>query len=399
MVEFTEKDAIDRLVEVVIQRSSEAIISNEICFLRNDESGTGIFAKSKISANSVLVRVPFKECISLESVVASPLHEIIDTRPGLLDYQDEVIALGLMYAATAGQHVKSDATPTCPWIFHLKTIPTSYNTPIYWLESELNELKGCNVYHLSNLMKKQIAKDWEELHKPLSEEYPHLLEGATIELYQWALSTVYSRAVGFQRNGKYTRCIPPIIDLANHNPDAAVETADTLFYDENNDTLSLLNNKEKSIGDECCAVYGTYPNSKLLYSYGFILPNCPTKAVDLWTRVTPSISNANVKQEILQSYELTKSQNYDFDGTIRPGYVSPALLATIRVIQAEGNEEMENIQKAFIGEMVSVRNEKAAYTSLRNLLLQSMRLEVAAVSDVIIYFSQFCLFCMIQHNI
>ena len=80
--------------------------------------------------------------------------------------------------------------------------------------------------------------------------------------------------------------------MANHSPEAGLDTADTLRYDEINDTVSLVNTSDKAPGDECCAVYGRYPNGKLLYSYGFVIHNNPHRAIDLWTRVTPSISNA-----------------------------------------------------------------------------------------------------------
>jgi len=46
------------------------------------------------------------------------------------------------------------------------------------------------------------------------------------------------------------------------------------------------------------------------------------------------------------------------------------------VIQAI-EDEMKDIEKAFKGEMISIRNEKATYTSLRNLLISRMNPEKA----------------------
>ena len=381
MAEFSIEPRSDRsvmrdLISHVIERGGK--VSDNVKFVHNEESGTGIFATSALAAREVLVSIPYSQCITAESVLTTCLSEILSSRPGLMNYPDEVIAMGLMYAAT---HEEMD---DCPWIQHVKTIPKTYDTPLYWSDSELSEIKGYNVYHLTNLMRKQIQADWDGLHQPLTKEYPELLGDATIELYQWALSTVYSRAVGIHRNGVYTRCIPPVLDMANHNPDAGSEAAETLSYDEENDTVSFINSSSKVAGEECFAVYGNYCNGKLLYTYGFVILNSPHKAVDLWTRVTANISLASEKQEILNSHELTREQTYDFVGTLRPGFISPALLATIRIVQAD-HSELEFSEAAFRGEMISVRNEKASYISLRGLLLNGMKVETAMVRTLVLY--------------
>lgn len=117
----------------------------------------------------------------------------------------------------------------------------------------------------------------------------------------------------------------------------------------------------------------------MAYSYGFVAVESPHRAVDLWTRVSPSTAHAVQKQELLQAHTLTQNQTYEFVGTIRDCYISPALLATIRVIQATAEELEEVIERAFVGQMVSVRNETAVYTSLRQLLLARMKIETAEV--------------------
>ena len=196
-------NSIQNLIDTVTTRSADegAQVSSSIEFRYNDEAGVGVFAKEPIPSGKVLITVPFNQCISAESVMETAIgKEIISIRPGLLQYQDEVMALGLMYAVTLQKRGRKDENSAlCPWIEHVNTLPTTYNTPLYWSEEELQELKGYNTYHLTNLMKKQIAGDWKALHLPLSEEYKELLGEATLELYQWALSTVYSRAVGIVR--------------------------------------------------------------------------------------------------------------------------------------------------------------------------------------------------------
>lgn len=314
-------------------------------------------------------------------ILSSRLKDIFITNPGLISYPDEVLALGLMYASSSLSSLNKDqSNDKMDYLLrtHVKSIPDTFNTTIFWSEEELNELRGCNVFHLTKLIKNQIDSDWETLHKPLSEEYPELLGHITKKLYTWSLSVIYSRAVGIYRGGKYVRCIPPVLDMANHNPsDSSIEAADTFTYDEVNDTVNLVNVLETKPSEECFAVYGKYPNAKLAFTYGFIIVGNPHRAIDLWTRISPTSFEANKKNEILQSHKLTQNQTYDFNGTIRDNYISASLLATIRITQIDNEDELNNAENAFNGCMISIRNENATYSSLRSLLLSKMNVEFA----------------------
>jgi hypothetical protein len=259
-------------------------------------------------------------CISVDAIILSHLKCIFDDDDfaGLVAYPDEILALGLMSALQSEE---------IPWALHVATMPKTLNSTIFWDEEELELLKPSTIYHLTKLMNRQIAQDWTSIHEPISKKFPQYLCNATIDTYKWALAIIYSRAVGFTNSdGRYIRCIPPVIDMANHNPSEAADAADTFRYNEVSACLQLLSCRQRNAGEECYAVYGTYPNSKLVYSYGFILPGNPHRCIDLWTRVGPSTQMAERKQEILVSRDLTRDQPYDFTGTIRPGWISPALL-------------------------------------------------------------------------
>lgn len=363
------------LVEAV--RSKSAFVHDKISFRQLDASGVGIFADSSLLEGEVLISIPFQCCISPESVQSHPkLHQIFEDNPGLANYPDEVLAIGLMYSRML---TAEGGSSHCDWWSHVQVMPASFNTPLYWTESELGELKTSNVFHLTKLMKNQIANDWNQIHGPLIENYPSILGGSTLETYTWALSVIYSRAVGIQRNGKYVRCIPPVIDMANHNPIPGKLPENTFAFDENADVVQLINCVDRQPGDEINAIYGTYTNAKLLYNYGFVVLDSPDRAIDVWARVPPTATAAQRKQDILNSHPLTRNQTYDFEGTVRENFVSPALLATIRTIQlTEG--EFEKAENAFRGQIVSVRNELATYSALRSLFVAKMHVDHAEVS-------------------
>lgn len=367
-----DPECINTLIDSIVAKG--AVVSN-VDFKSQDESGYGIYAKSDITEKgTTLISVPFKLCITADLIANSPqLSTLFKENSGFLNYPDEVLAIGLMYAVT------NPSDTECAWLEHVNTMPSHFNTTIYWSEDELQELKDTNAFHLTKLMKGQMKADFEGLHKPLAEAYPEILSNISFDLYAWALSIVYSRSLELTRNNEHVRCIVPVLDMANHNPFSAESPFDTFHYDDATDCVSLLSAGPLAKGDECFAIYGIYPNAKLIYNYGFVILNNPHRAIDVWTRVGPSSYQATWKNQQLQSHGLTRDQTYDFKGTIRPGWVSPALLATIRVIQVADEAEMEAVDRAFVGGMISVRNEMASYVALRNLLTARMKPEQAEV--------------------
>jgi hypothetical protein len=163
------------------------------------------------------------------------------------------------------------STPESPWYHHVQTFPKEFNNTLNWNDDELEKLRPCTTYNITKLIQKQIVHDWNNIHEPLKEEYPILFKEASLETYTWALSAVYSRAVGFHRDGQYLRVIPPLIDMANHNPFAAKDSADTFEYSSESESLCLRAASDLNAGDQCYAVYGQYPNSKLALNYGFVI--------------------------------------------------------------------------------------------------------------------------------
>lgn len=371
MAAFEEtKQALDSLTAEIV--AAGGFVNDCVEFSSSGHEGFGVFTKSTVVAGDALITVPFNMCITVDKITAyAPLKQLFEDNAGLLQYPDEVLAIGLM-------HAKVKREFDCPWTKHVLMLPTEFNTTIYWTDSELEELKGNAVYHLTQMMKRQIDGDYGSIHHPLSEAYPEVLGGVTKELYTWALSVVYSRSLEITRQDKHTRCIVPVLDMANHNPHVGVTSFDTFKYDEVGDCISFAAHGNLDAGDQCYAVYGVYPNSKLIYNYGFVVLNNPHRAIDMWVKVPPTSFASDAKNRFLLSQPLTREQTYDFKGTVRPGYVSPALLATIRVIQAD-ESELPLLPRAVQGRMLSVRNEAATYVSLRNFIVARMNVERAQV--------------------
>lgn len=347
-------------------RSNNGVVSKVDVLCRNANEGFGLFASESVEKGECLMTIPFGLCITVKSVAESAaLGAIFTENPSLLTYQDEVLAIALMHAKTV---------PGSQWAPHVATLPDAFNTTLYWTAEQLEELKPSPVFHLTSMMQRQLENDWQQIHEPLSQNYPDLLGGVSLELYKWAMSVVYSRAIGITRRAEYIRVIAPVMDMANHSPEAGATAADCFVYSEQADALSLTCAAPLESGEEVFVCYGSYPNAKLAYSYGFVLPGDanPTQCLDFWTRVTPSVVAAEHKTKLLQGNKLTSYQGYDFVGTLREDWIAPALLTTVRVIQAT-QDELPQLPRAFNGGMVSVRNEAACYASLKQLLIARMR--------------------------
>ena len=122
-----------------------------------------------------------------------------------------------------------------PWI---DTLPTTYGMPIFWSDGQLALLQGSLPHTLTAMMNRQIAVDFENIIKPVFEEYGEELgnspgvgqpsgsslgEGGkaacgrggpvavTIEDYKWALGTIYSRSFDCVRRGKHVRFLMPYV--------------------------------------------------------------------------------------------------------------------------------------------------------------------------------------------
>jgi hypothetical protein len=139
-------------------RQAGGLVNDRIHFVQSSNEGFGIFARSDVAAGETLINVPFSLCITTEKIASSEtLKQLISENEGLMNYPDEVLAIGLM-------HAKLFPSASCSWSKHVEMLPTEFNTTIYWSAEELEGLKGNTVYHLTQMMKRQIEGDFNSIH-------------------------------------------------------------------------------------------------------------------------------------------------------------------------------------------------------------------------------------------
>lgn len=349
----------------------------------------GIFATGALSEGAVLVAVPFNECITVERIMSSALSPVFEASPGLTKYPDEVLALGLMYGRVHSE---------CPWHHHCRSMPLKMDTPIFWSEDELGRTQQLNSFFVSNILKRQMAADWDSIQGPIAKQFPDLLGGVDMGMYEWALSMVYSRACGIKRKGVYTRCIAPVVDMANHMPRAGRFSADAFHFDDEKDVLQICTCVDVQAGDECFAIYGAYSNAKLLHTYGFVLPGEAPLAMDVWPNLSHHLNAladqdvAARKLKVLEQLRLTDAAaDYKFDGSVRSQsrdtevIIDPRLLRMTRIMQATDEELKLMCRPGYQGDSVGPRNEEATYKALSELFeaVRARLLSGAPVDDVV----------------
>ncbi|CEG38301.1 histone-lysine n-methyltransferase setd3 isoform a [Plasmopara halstedii] len=328
-----------------------------IRYLGRDE-GHGVFAKQNLERGQMTLQVPYKLTMNVESAAASDLQPIVAAYPQLPD--DEILALHLMH-----ERSKAFKSFYAPFI---ASLPTTFDLPLLWSESELDELKGSNVSLLTRLMKERLKRDFKSIHVAIIDEFSYLfstLPTLSFDDYTWAMIVIWSRAFGITKGGKYLRVLCPAMDMFNH--DAKLTNSLDEFISFNEETQMLTHHVPNDVvaGSALMISYGKYSNAKLLYSYGFVANENSRRTLDFWMKIPPTDPFLKIKQTILDTNELTKNQTYDFCGTMFTNDVDERLLATLRVILMN-EEEFQSCEKAFNRSILSLRNEVAVYDNLQH---------------------------------
>lgn len=277
------------------------------------------------------IRVPFKLTMSIESAAQSDLSPIVQAYKDLP--ADELLALHLMH-----ERSKGDASFFAPFI---RSLPTSFELPVFWSDAQLGELAGTNALLLTQMMQRQLAQDFDAIHAALVSEFPIIFgkfPPLTKQDYEWAMSVIWSRAFGVTRDGAYLHVLCPAMDMFNHDVALRNPLDDFVSYDAETQELQHRVAADAAIRAPLHISYGQYSNAKLLYSYGFVVSGNRVKGIDLWMKVPASDPYCKLKQTLLDSHELTREQTYDFKGTLFGHDVDERLLATLRVILMDEQE-------------------------------------------------------------
>ncbi|EQC28331.1 hypothetical protein SDRG_13879 [Saprolegnia diclina VS20] len=317
--------------------------------------GAGAVAQTALTKGATSLAVPFALTMNVHSARSSDLAPLLQRESTLLD--NEVLVLHLVY-----ERLKGDASFWAPF---LRSLPASFDTPIYWSHAEFHELKGTNVAMLTNVLRQQLVADYTTIYHRICLRYPQMfpLDRVSIGDFKWALSVLSSRAFGITKDGEYLQVLCPGLDQLTHDVNLHVPLDEVIVFDASTQTLEHHVHDAVAAGAPLTISYGPYSNAKLLCAYGFVVPGNLNCGIDFWLDIPRSDRYFRLKKALLDSNALTAAQTYDFEGTLLGHAVSERLLATVRIIRMH-ETEIDAHNNAFKSQMISRSNEMLVYDSL-----------------------------------
>lgn len=154
-------------------------------------------------------------------------------------------------------------------------LPTTFNMPIFWEESDLELLQGSLVGTLVEISRRHLTSIFNNIIVPFMALYESK-RGTPIKLtledLKWATSCVYSR--GYWLDEAETEpCLVPLADMLNHMYAKSADCGAASYgYEPSRKSFRIVSKRSYKSGEEVFTFYGCKSNFEFLNDYGFILP-------------------------------------------------------------------------------------------------------------------------------
>ncbi|XP_075048346.1 actin-histidine N-methyltransferase [Mixophyes fleayi] len=343
------------------------------------DEGFGLKATRDIKAEELFLWVPRKLLMTVESAKNSAL--------GSLYSQDRI--LQAMGNITLAFHLLCErADPNSFWLPYIKTLPSSYDTPLYFEEDEVQYLQSTQAIHDVYSQYKNTARQYAYFYKviqthPNASKLP-LKDAFTFDDYRWAVSSVMTRQnqIPTEDGSRVTLALIPLWDMCNHTNGLI-----TTGYNLEDDRCECVALQEFKAGEQIYIFYGTRSNAEFVIHNGFFFENNAHDRVKIKLGVSKSDRLYAMKAEVLARAGIPTSSVFALHVTEPP--ISAQLLAFLRVFCMSEEELKEHligdhaIDKIFtLGNSefpVSWENEIKLWTFLEaraSLLLKTYRTTV-----------------------
>lgn len=336
----------------------------------------GIISSKIIKANTPLFSIPLQSLLTIDSIN----NDNIELLKPLLSLEsineDDILSLLLIFERYKG--VKSK------WAMHISILPTNYDSLPNYNDSDLEVIKGCNLYNIGIKWKLQIKEDYEKLMniKLKYENDDIYVKDIFIKYfnnnnciinfddYIWALSTIWSRFISVNIDKKSLRAMVPLIDLLNHNSNS---TTSHIIVDNN---MIIISNTDTSMG-EIYLNYGLVSNSRLLQLYGFTLKDNEYNSVDIY--LDTNVNKLVLK--VLQILDIEYGDGKPFKLSLNDNTVKK-ILVLLRLQYAD-TKILKNEMKLlkFIKSPSSFVIEDKIIKKLKDILLQLLSKYLTTIEE------------------
>ncbi|KDP41237.1 hypothetical protein JCGZ_15644 [Jatropha curcas] len=287
--------------------------------------GLGLIAERDISKNEVVLEIPKKLWINPDAVAASDIGSVCS---GLKPWIS--VALFLIR-----EKLKEDST----WRPYLDILPESTNSTIYWLEEELAELQGSQLFRTTSGVKEYLQREFlkveEDILIPHKELFPSPI---TLDDFFWAFGILRSRA--FARLRGQNLVLIPLADLINHSPDI---TTEDYAYEIKGGGLfsgdlrfSLRSPISVKAGEQVLIQYDlNKTNAELALDHGFIETNSVRNTYTLTLQISESDPFFDDKLDVAETNGLGQTADFDI---VMGNPLPPAMLPYLRLVALGGTD-------------------------------------------------------------
>lgn len=258
------------------------------------DTGRGLYAKKNIIEHDVLIELPIESMISIITLESDDefikLFEVekFDDLKAKLSFQS-LLAFYLSYQKGLDEESL--------WSPYIKTLPDTFSNPYFCKKSELYHLPD-NLLQMVVNQHNSIKSQYEIIRKTLKEEAQQSLN---LDTFKWAYFAVNSRSVFISWKSleplvefslfkelfvdEPKMALAPMLDLLNHSDrvksdcqlshgNAFIEANVEKFKaKESKLTFQLTTRNAFKKYEQVFINYGTHNNTKLLFEYGFIIPD------------------------------------------------------------------------------------------------------------------------------
>ncbi|CAK7315688.1 actin-histidine N-methyltransferase [Vulpes vulpes] len=297
------------------------------------EEGFGLRATRDIKAEELFLWVPRKLLMTVESAKNSVL--------GPLYSQDRI--LQAMGNITLAFHLLCErADPNSFWQPYIQTLPSEYDTPLYFEEDEVRDLQSTQAIHDVFSQYKNTARQYAYFYKVI-QTHPHanklpLKDAFTYEDYRWAVSSVMTRQnqIPTEDGSRVTLALIPLWDMCNHTNGLI-----TTGYNLEDDRCECVALRDFRAGEQIYIFYGTRSNAEFVIHSGFFFDNNSHDRVKIKLGVSKSDRLYAMKAEVLARAGIPTSSVFALHYTDPP--VSAQLLAFLRVFCMTEEELKEHL--------------------------------------------------------
>ncbi|KAJ7752803.1 SET domain protein [Mycena maculata] len=262
------------------------------------DSGFTVIASESLPPDSKIVSCPFQLAITKTvalKALSILLRSTITFAPSLSSWSDrQLISSYLCFHWIIGDDTSS--TNVLAHLPYVKSLPSrdKLRTPLHFTPSELEQLKGSNLYGATLDREREWKAEWEQCRAAVAgvnEEWGgqftwELFLTCTTHLSSRAFpSTLLSQTLSLTSPSDPEPILLPGVDSLNHARGEPVSWIQSYIGNGPvagpGSTISLTLHNPVAGRQELFNNYGVKPNSELILGYGFSLPNNPDDTIVL----------------------------------------------------------------------------------------------------------------------